>query len=172
MTSGPNARRDSAGPVTIRSARDGDARQLIDLIASCFAEYPGCVLDVDREEPELKAIASTFAAGNGLFWVATREERVVGSVGLLPSGRGGVMELKKLYVARSERRRGLGSRLCLLVEKEARSRGAEMLELWSDTRFADAHRLYERLGYLRGGETRELHDLSRSVEFYFSKPLG
>jgi putative acetyltransferase len=58
------------------------------------------------------------------------------------------------------------------VEEEARSRGAETLELWSDTRFVDAHRLYERLGYVRGEETRELHDLSRSTELYFQKALG
>jgi putative acetyltransferase len=157
---------------TIRHARDDDARQLIELISSCFAEYPGCVLDVDREEPELRRIASAYTARGGLFWVATREDRLVGSVGLVPAESPTIMELRKLYVARSERRSGLGSKLCVLVEEEARSRGAVALQLWSDTRFADAHRLYERLGYGRGSETRELHDLSQSVEFYFSKALA
>jgi hypothetical protein len=45
------------------------------------------------------------------------------------------------------------------------------MELWSDTRFLDAHRLYERLGYRRTGRTRELHDLSDTVEYEFDKPL-
>lgn len=40
------------------------------------------------------------------------------------------------------------------------------------TRFTDAHRLYERLGYVRSPGTRELHDLSRSVEYHFAKALS
>ena len=54
----------------------------------------------------------------------------------------------------------------------AESRGARFVELWSDTRFADAHRLYERLGYRKSGVTRELHDMSGSVEYHFRKELG
>jgi hypothetical protein len=42
---------------------------------------------------------------------------------------------------------------------------------WSDTRFTDAHRLYERLGYIRGG-TRDLGDVSRSVEYFFEKAIA
>ena len=46
-----------------------------------------------------------------------------------------------------------------------------LLRSWSDTRFLDAHRLYERLGYVRTGETRDLHDLSNTTEFFFVKEL-
>ena len=154
----------------LREARDGDADGLIALIGACWSEYPGCVLDVDGEVPELRAIASHYAARGGRFWVAEAEGRVVGSVGLLPSGPDGA-ELCKLYVLRAARRRGLGARLAGLVEAEARRRGAAFLELWTDTRFADAHRLYERLGFGRLPETRVLHDLSNSVEYRYRKPL-
>ena len=102
--------------------------------------------------------------------MAERQGWVVGSAGLLPAGRDGT-ELKKLYVLDSARRGGLGGRLCALVESEARSLGASYVELWSDTRFKDAHRLYERQGYVRGPTTRELHDLSATVEYYFRKDL-
>jgi putative acetyltransferase len=81
------------------------------------------------------------------------------------------MELRKLYVAQAARRRGLGGQLCDLVEAEARACGAVFIELWSDTRFTDAHRLYERRGYIRGAETRALHDLSQTIEYYFRKTL-
>ena len=84
----------------------------------------------------------------------------------------GVAELKHLYVASSARGRGLGTRLCELVEEEARRLGHDRIELWTDTRFKDAHRLYERRGYTRGPHTRELHDLSASVEFYYQKSLA
>lgn len=44
---------------------------------------------------------------------------------------------------------------------------AGTVELWSDTRFTDAHRLEERLGYRRTGETRELGDLSNTTGFRY-----
>lgn len=156
----------------IRAARDGDEAGLIALIGGCFEEYPGCVLAVDEEMPELRRIASAMAEVDGRAWVAEEGDgRVVGCVACVPAGDEG-MELRKLYVAAGMRRRGLGTALCGLVEEEGRRRGASFVELWSDTRFLDAHRLYERLGYERDGRSRELHDLSGSVELYFRKLLG
>jgi putative acetyltransferase len=157
--------------ITIRDARDDDADALIALLGGVFAEYPGCVLDVDAEMPELRAIRSHFAERGGRMWVAAHGDRVVGSVGFTPSADGRGLELRKLYVHASARRQGLGGRLCALVEDEARRRGAGFVELWSDTRFLDAHRLYAKRGYERGPETRELHDLSATVEYFFRRAL-
>jgi putative acetyltransferase len=156
----------------IRAARDGDSDALIALIGSVFREYPGCVLDVDGELPELRAIATAFAEWNGRFWVATHSDDVVGCVGCSPSAAPGGFELRKLYVSRHARRNGLGTHLCELVETEAARGHARFVELWTDTRFLDAHRLYERRGYIRGPRTRELQDLSASVEYYYRKRLG
>jgi putative acetyltransferase len=156
---------------TLRDARDDDAEGLIELIGGVFAEYSGCVLDVDGELPELRAIATAFRSAGGRFWVAELGGRLVGSVGLTPAARGPGVELRKLYVDRSCRRTGLGGRLHDLVVDEARARGAQFIELWSDTRFADAHRFYERRGYVRGPMTRELRDQSASVEYYFRVAL-
>jgi GNAT superfamily N-acetyltransferase len=86
-------------------------------------------------------------------------------------GRDDVVELKSLYVSAKARRQGLGELLTGLVEEEAVRRGARAVELWSDTRFADAHRLYARLGYRRLPHTRELHDLSDTTEYSFRKEL-
>jgi putative acetyltransferase len=162
----PQARR-----VDVRDARDDDDWDLIGLVAACWAEYPGCVLDVHGEEPWLRAPATAYAAKGGRLWVAEDDGRVVGSAGIVPSSEPDAAALRSLYVARRARRQGLGARLVDLVEREARRRGASTLELWTDTRFTDAHRLYERLGYTRGPRTRELHDLSRTVEYYYVKSL-
>lgn len=159
------------GEVGIRDARDEDAAGLIALIGGVFAEYPGCVLDVDGELPELRAIATYFHRAAGRFWVAERDGRVVGSVGFTPSSAPGGVELRKLYVQRDERCHGLGGRLLSRVEEEARARGAAFVDLWTDTRFETAHRFYARRGYVRGPETRALHDKSNTVEYYFCKTL-
>lgn len=155
----------------VRDARDDDSLELIALVARCWSQYPGCVLDVHGEEPDLLAPASAFAAAGGHFWVAESAGRVVGSVGLRP-GENGIALLQKLYVDPTVRRRGLGQQLARLVEKEATAKGASRVELWSDTRFEDGHRLYERLGYTRLAETRELHDASQTVEYHFAKDLA
>ncbi|NNG04921.1 MAG: GNAT family N-acetyltransferase [Inquilinus sp.] len=156
---------------TVRAARDDDEDGLVALIGGCFAEYPGCVLDVDGEIPELRAIAAHFAGRDGRFWVAEAAGRVVGCVGTAPTEAPGGMELLKLYVDRSARGQGLGRRLVELVENEAMRRRSVFMELWTDTRFETAHRLYEGLGYERLPETRALHDLSGSVEFHYRKRL-
>ena len=83
----------------------------------------------------------------------------------------GWLQLRKLYVARAYRRQGLAGALLARVEAAARERGAAGIELWADTRFVDAHRFYADRGYQRLPETRELFDLSRSVEFHFEKRL-
>ena len=156
--------------LVIRDGLDSDSEDLIALIASIFAEYPGCVLDVDGEAPHLRRPASAFAVWGGGLWVAELNGEMVGCVGFADHGE--AVELKHLYVAADARRQGLGGRLTRLVEERARALGRTRVELWTDTRFIDGHRLYERLGYERGPETRALHDLSRTTEYFYSKLLA
>ena len=153
----------------LREVSDDDSAALIELISACWAEYPGCVMDVDGEEPWLRAPATAYRDWGATMWVVTLAGSLVACVGLKPLGDSA--ELKSLYVGRAARRRGLGERLTLLVEREARGLGCRRVELWSDTRFADAHRLYERLGYRRLPEVRELHDRSATVEYHYDKSL-
>jgi len=153
----------------LRPVTDADSAALIGLISACWAEYPGCVMDVDGEEPWLRAPATAYRGWDATMWVVTRDGAVVACVGLKALVDGA--ELKSLYVAPAARRRGLGRRLTDLVEGEARRRGHRRLELWSDTRFTHAHRLYERLGYRRLPDVRELHDRSATVEFHYGKAL-
>ncbi|HWD09375.1 MAG TPA: GNAT family N-acetyltransferase, partial [Actinomycetota bacterium] len=80
-------------------------------------------------------------------------------------------ELVKLYVARHRRRGGLGRALVDWAEGAARSQGATGMELWSDSRFAGAHRLYARCGWRPTGATRDLHDRSQTTELQFQKRL-
>lgn len=148
----------------LRFAADADSAALIDLIGGCFAEYPGCVLAVDEEEPWLRRPGSGYS---GQLWVVELDGSVVACVGYKPSGS----TLKNLYVSAKARRRGLGAWLVGVVQDAARAAGASSVVLWSDSRFLDAHRLYARLGYRRTGATRELHDLSDTVEYEFVRSL-
>jgi GNAT superfamily N-acetyltransferase len=155
----------------LRRAHDGDSWDVIALIGACWSEYPGCVMDVHGECPALLAPASTYERHGGEFWVATDAcETVVATVGWRPL-RAGAIELERLYVNRRWRRQGLAATLADLVEHTAAGRQATTIELWSDSRFADAHRFYERRGYTRSGPDRELGDLSQTREHQFVKVL-
>jgi GNAT superfamily N-acetyltransferase len=74
----------SAPGAVIRPGSDQDAEGFIALIGACWAEYPGCVLDVDAEKPELHALASHMRSQGGALWTAERAGRVVGMVGTYP----------------------------------------------------------------------------------------
>ena len=156
--------------VKIRDARDDDSDGLIRLIGDCFSEYPGCVLDVEGEAPELISPATWHKEAGGRLWVAEGDGTIVGCVAILPEAERSA-ELKKLYVSSELRRLGLGARLCGLVEAEARRLGAATVLRASDTRFAGAHP--PRVGAGSRGAPRPpaLRDASKSVEYYFRRSL-
>ncbi|MEK9724478.1 MAG: GNAT family N-acetyltransferase, partial [Rhodospirillaceae bacterium] len=61
--------------------------------------------------------------------------------------------------------------LCTLAERAALDFGADWMILYTDTRFTEAHRLYERLGYNRLPGAQKRQDASNSVEYLYSKTL-
>jgi GNAT superfamily N-acetyltransferase len=155
----------------LRAGRDADSEGFIALIGACWAEYPNCVLDVDGEVPELRALATYFGESGGALWVAEQEGRVIGMAGARPMNQDSAWEICKVYVASHARGTGLAHRLLEAAEAHARAAGAARLVLWTDTRFEAAHRFYEKRGFLRQGSIRILDDLSKSLEFRYTKPL-
>ena len=164
-------RHELSAPPVLRAGRDEDAAGFIALIGSCWAEYPGCVMDVDGEVPELRALASYYAGQGGALWAAEADGAVVGMIGTRPLDDGS-WEICKMYVAADQRGHGLAAALIEAAEAFARTAGAQLIELWSDTRFDRAHRFYEKRGYVRSGPLRVLDDKSNSIEFGYAKPLA
>lgn len=146
---------------------DRDGPDLVRLLGSVFAEYPGCVLDVDAEEPWLRAPASSLERG----WVVEHEGHARGCIALTTRDDGVVM-LRKCYLDARLRGRGWGRRLVEEVLAAARAAGAPAVELWTDTRFVTAHRVYERLGFQPTGARRALDDLSDTEEWHYALRLS
>jgi GNAT superfamily N-acetyltransferase len=158
------------GEPVIRTGRDSDAEGFIALIGACWSEYPGIVLDVDRELPELRALASYMAGKAGSLWAAEAAGGIVGMVTAYPE-QINTWAISRMYVQQPWRGTGLAARLLGCAESHAVAAGAERIELWSDTRFRRGHRFYERRGYLRSSPVRALRDLSNTIEFHYVKPV-
>jgi GNAT superfamily N-acetyltransferase len=153
----------------VRQARDDDAASLISLYEACWGEYEGMILDTEDEMAHLNHVASHYRRLDGYAWIAERGGEIAGSVAWRPLDGGGA-ELQMLYVMPKARRKGLASFLVGMVEREIAEHQVPTIELWSDTRFTDAHRLYRSLGWQQLDETRYVDDLSKSTEFHFVKP--
>jgi putative acetyltransferase len=159
-------------PFRLRAARDADSPAIVEHIAAIWAEYPGCVMDLD-EESDLKTVASNYAAAGGAIWVADDQNgKLAATIAITPCAEAaGGIQLGRLYVAKWARRKGLAAKLLDFAERAARARGASFMELWSDTRFKEAHEFYEARGYTRLPGERALRDASDSYEFHYRKAL-
>lgn len=154
-------------PPPIRPGRDEDAAGFIALIETCWADYPGCILDVDLEAPELRALASYYRARGGMLWIAGEADGMVATAPL----EAGAWEICRVYVHPRLHGTGLGRQLLNVAERHAIGAGATELVLWTDTRFRRAHRFYENASYVRDGPVRALHDIANTIEYRYAKPV-
>jgi len=123
-------------------------------IVAMLADDP---LGAARESPGDPAYAAAFADIDAdprqLLAVAAVDGSVVGTLQLtfIPglSRRGSTRALVEAVRVRSDQRgSGLGRRLTEWAIETARSRGAALVQLTTDASRVDAHRFYERLGFV------------------------
>jgi putative acetyltransferase len=157
---------------SVRPVSNDDAKGVIALYAACWGEYDDMVLDTDDEMEHLHHVSSHYESLGGSAWVAELggTELIAGSVAWRPldSERA---ELQMVYVMPDSRKKGLASFLVDMVTEHVADLGFSVFELWSDTRFTDAHRLYRAIGWSQLEETRVLGDLSASTEIHFVRNL-
>lgn len=156
---------------TIRPATEADSPTVTSIVRSCWTEYPGVVVDLDNELQELKTFATHYESLGGRAWVAELDYRVVGCLAATPDEEPDAWMLHKLNVLPAARRQGVASALIRNAELIAGSLGVTRIVLWSDTRFVESHAMYAALGYVQLLTTRELDDLSNTVEYRFQKTL-
>jgi len=103
------------------------------------------------EPPDLKVLddpEGVIIAPGGMVFFALDGERVVGTVALV-RGAGGRCELAKMAVAATHQGRGIGEMLGQACKAWAARNGVNTLCLETNSRLANAIRLYERLGFRR-----------------------
>jgi len=162
---------DEKGPeLSMSPATRDDAAGVIDLIGRVYAEY-NFVYEPRVEVPDLFRFEEHYEAPRGAFFVVREGDVIVGSVGV-ERVDDETAELHRLYLDARLRGRGTGRALVQAVLAWCRGeRGITRLILWSDTRFDQAHRLYERMGFRRTGERTLPDDLNQTREYGFERPV-
>jgi len=142
----------SAG-ITIRAFQPRDADEVRDLFVlvnrllappgglEAFEDYIARSLteEVDR-------IPEYYGERDGGFWVAAREDKIVGMFGLERTAAD-AMELRRMYVDPTARRGGIGRSMLRFAEAECRRLGARRLELSTSELQPAALEVYRRAGY-------------------------
>lgn len=150
--------------LSIRPATAADVEAVIRVIRAVYDEY-GFTWDPAGYHADLYDLQHHYLDRGHAFWVAQQEDSaIIGTVALecfdpLPGAPGTALTientvrlggcdcaLQRLYVHPQARRQGTGSMLVNTVIKDAGQRGRRHLEIWSDKRFRDAHRLYGKFG--------------------------
>lgn len=148
-------------------ARPADVPGIEKLVGNIFSEY-GLKVDPELDAPALAGADHLASESGGAFWVLRENEEIRGTCAYFE--KSDHLELKTLYVCPTLRRLGWGKRFTQAVIDEARQRGLGRVELWSDTRFDMAHKLYESLGFERHG-VREYPDINQSQEYGYRLEL-
>jgi GNAT superfamily N-acetyltransferase len=165
-----DAPRPARGEPVVRAFRPEDKPGVVAIIKSVYDDY-NYIVDFDNFEADLVDVQSTYQDAGGEFWVADDAGIIAGCVGVLPH-EGDACELKRLYVGKAYRRRGLATRLLATACGWAMSRGFRRMVLWSDVLLTAAHALYLKKGFRPAAGTRAIDPTNpTSVERFFEIDL-
>ncbi|MFR2533856.1 MAG: GNAT family N-acetyltransferase [Clostridia bacterium] len=83
------------------------------------------------------------------FWLAIDNGKIIGSIGLLVKDEVG--EIKRVYVSKDYRRKGIGTLLYNKLEQISKNMKIKELQLSVGINLENAHHFYEKIGYTRYG---------------------
>lgn len=127
----------------LRPATNADSTEIRNLIFTVLREY-GLTPDPDGIDSDLDDIEANYSSG--FFDVLIEDGRVIGTVGVCQIGEG-VCELRKMYLERNARGRGLGRRMLEHACSRARKLGFKIMELETAGVLKEAIALYTAAGF-------------------------
>jgi len=130
----------------LRPATNADCRHVANLVYTVLGEYH-LKPDPECTDADLKDIEQSYLARGGVFCVLEEKDgSIIGSYGLYPM-EAGVCELRKMYLRRDHRGKGLGRMLLEDALAKACQLGLRRITLETASVLKEAIRLYESYGF-------------------------
>jgi putative acetyltransferase len=134
---------------TVRPWEVADRQAVAEVIGVVLAEY-GLDWEPEGADRDVLEIEKYYLETGGAFWTLLNPVgQVIGSAGYHPISRSvGAVEIRKMYLLRAYRGKGLGRYILGELEKSIKSRGFQ--EIWIETAsvLKEAVQLYEKSGYV------------------------
>ena len=147
--------------LSIRIARRDDIAAIVALLSD---DQLGAVRETPGDPPAacyLEAFDAMEAQSGNVYLVAVEDDAVVGCIqvtyiaGLSRRGMTRA-QIEGVRVSKSHRSKGIGEALFRHAIEAARRDGCGLVQLTADKARADAHRFYERLGFVASHEGMKL----------------
>jgi len=131
----------------LRAATNTDCRNVAELVYGVLKEY-GLRPDPESTDADLKDIERSYFVRGGAFYVLEEETgSIVGAYGLYPIDKA-TCELRKMYLHKLFRGRGLGKLLMESALTEARRLGFKRVTLETASVLKEAIGLYKSYGFV------------------------
>jgi GNAT superfamily N-acetyltransferase len=137
----------------IREAREDDLPEVVDLLAADVLGGHGDTTDKSAHSDYLRAFKRIAKSANDTLYVAELGGEIVGTfqTTLITTmlGRGSSsLKVEAVHVRPGTRGRGVGRAMMRFAVDLAREAGARSVQLTSNKARQDAHRFYQRLGFV------------------------
>jgi putative acetyltransferase len=153
--------------------QENDLAAVAGIVGAAYQEHGDPGIDLRGYDSDLSQVDTAYRAKGGEFVVLKWRGKVVGSHATLPlESEPGLLTFRRLYLDATHRGTGAGDKLMQWALDWAGEHQFRRVEFWSDTRFARAHRFFDRFGFAKTGAIRECHDyLVPYSEFHFALNL-
>jgi len=146
--------------ISSRTANQSDSETIKSILLNTFEEYKIDLPD-SYSFSDIDNIDNCYIGHGGEFIVLSMESKVIGFVGLRPIDSTRI-ELKRLYIVRGERGKGLGSCLLSMALNFSRDKGYRIIQLETSSKFKEAVTLYEKNDFIDNmdADKTDVHDVA------------
>lgn len=130
--------------ISIEQYQDNYKTQIINLILNIQITEFGIPISL-KDQPDLEAIPQFYQQGNGQFWIALLNNKVVGTLGLIDIGNQQVA-CRKMFVNQKYRGKEIGIAKSLIETAIdwCKNRQVNEIYLGTTSSYHAAHRFYEK----------------------------
>lgn len=135
--------------IIIRKVKEEDNFSIAQMIKGVFEEHGAPKIGTVYADPSLYTLYQLFAVNKSVFWVAEKDNQIIGCCGIYPTEglNFDTIELVKYYIPAAERGKGIGKKLMEKSILSAIEFGFKRIYLESIPHFSNAIGIYEKQGF-------------------------